>query len=180
MVYGPTQGNPEMFVNVGDPGTNAYLGLPAGNPTYYPDFLFLVNGQDDNGNGWVDEGWDGVDNNLAYEIAKKTTQLVDDVLEWGPVNAGENEAWLGSLLTNPLLSAQYTIRRRPTPVVNAREVSLPSGVVIEASSWNVTNERTRVPGGAFNIYSGFIDILLNPDGSAVPTTIYSSPSSVGL
>jgi hypothetical protein len=29
--------------------------------------LFIVNGQDDNNNGWVDEGRDGVENNFAFE-----------------------------------------------------------------------------------------------------------------
>ena len=37
-------------------------------------FLFLVNGQDDNGNGWVDEGLDGVDNNGIT--------VIDELAEW--------------------------------------------------------------------------------------------------
>ena len=49
--------------------------------TCKPEFLFLVNGQDDNGNGLIDEGWDGLDDDLV--------KGVDDVLEW------ENETWLG-------------------------------------------------------------------------------------
>jgi hypothetical protein len=154
---------------VGIPGTASPLANNA-------DFLFLVNGQDDNANGWIDDGWDGVDNNLYQELNSTPVlpQRTDDLLEW------ENETWLGSLRTTALTGATYTIRRRPAPVTNAREISLPSDVVIDASSWGLSNERTRVPAGAFNIFSGTIDILMNPDGSVVPTTIYSSPSSVGL
>lgn len=63
--------NPEMFVNVGPPGTAS--------PTGY-DFLLLVNGLDDNKNGWVDEGWDGVDNDAKNGV--------DDIGEWV-----ETEAW---------------------------------------------------------------------------------------
>ena len=36
----------------------------------------------------------------------------------------------------------YTIQRRPVPQINAREVSLPSGVVIDASGWGWADERT--------------------------------------
>ena len=58
-----TQTNAELFVNVGPPGTRSPLArlFFNGNQAivYYPDFLFLVNGLDDNHNGWTDEGWDG-------------------------------------------------------------------------------------------------------------------------
>jgi hypothetical protein len=168
--------NPELFVNVGAPGTTSPLQMTQGGNTVNPEFLFLVNGQDDNGNGWVDEGWDGVDNNLAFEKANNLSQLVDELAEW------ENESWLGAETNSAIRGAiiPYTIQRRPSPTINAREVSLPSSVVIDATSWGLTNERTRVPGAAFNPFSGFIDILLNPDGSVVPTTLYSSPTSLGL
>ena len=55
--------NPELFVNVGDPGTTPPLLRGRTNGTNYnPEFLFLVNGLDDNRDGYVDNGWDGVDN----------------------------------------------------------------------------------------------------------------------
>ena len=47
--------------------------------TYEPEFLFLVNGQDDNNNGWTDEGWDGLDNNGDGHV--------DELAEW------ESELW---------------------------------------------------------------------------------------
>jgi prepilin-type N-terminal cleavage/methylation domain-containing protein len=178
MTVTPASGNPEMFVNVGAPGTVSPLARtyngPACTKDYNPEFLFLVNGQDDNGNGWVDEGWDGVDNNLDAEIANKTQPLFDELAEW------ETEKWLGGIGTQGVLNQPYTIQRRPAPVTNAREVALPTGVVIDATSWGLTNERTRVPGSALSAYSGFIDVLVNPDGSVVPTTVYSTPSSLGL
>ena len=55
--------NPELFVNVGDPGATPPLLRTLANGTKYnPEFLFLVNGIDDNRDGYVDNGWDGVDN----------------------------------------------------------------------------------------------------------------------
>ena len=65
MTTTPATGNPEMFVNVGPPGTVSPLKrlfVSADGKTVIvdnPDFLFLVNGRDDNNNGWCDEGWDG-------------------------------------------------------------------------------------------------------------------------
>ena len=50
--------SPEGFVNVGPPGTVSPLSRNGASP----EFLLLVNGRDDNANGWIDEGFDGVDN----------------------------------------------------------------------------------------------------------------------
>ena len=184
MFVGPAAGNAEMFVNVGQPGTPSPLTYntlaPDGTTTasISPEYLFLVNGVDDNGNGWADEEWDGVDND--------NDGFVDNLSEWI-----ENEKFLGSLAAPGILLAYtppltYTIQRRPMPTINAREVALPSGVVIDATTWNnpvlfnSPPERTRIPSTAFNQYSGYIDVLINPDGSVVPTTLYSTPSSLGL
>ena len=49
---------------------------------YHPEFLLLVNGVDDNANGWIDEGWDGVDNNGDGQV--------DELAEW------ESELWTGA------------------------------------------------------------------------------------
>ena len=186
MAVGPAAGNSEMFVNVGPPGVNSPLIriYNSGNcqTTYQPDFLFLVNGQDDNNNGWVDEGWDGVDNNGNGMIDENV--VINNVLvsEWEP------EGPLGAL--NPSLNASitnqpYTIQRRPAPSPNAREVALPTNVVIDLTTWGYplnspSLERSRVPAGAFNHFTGYVDIIVNPDGTVVPTTIYSTPSSAGL
>jgi hypothetical protein len=172
--------NPELFVNVGPPGSTSPLQVSQGSPTNQvtvnPDFLFLVNGQDDNNNGWVDEGWDGVDND--------NNGIVDDLAEW------EIESWLGADRAGNIFNVAYTIQRRPAPTINAREVSLPSNVVIDATTILAgtsvakltagTRERSRIPLSALNQMSGYIEILIAPDGSIIPTTLYSSPSSITL
>ncbi len=73
----------------------------------------------------------------------------------------------------------YTIQRRPAPSPNARETALPTNVVIDATTWASTMERSRLP---VNAYSGYVDIVLNPNGSLVPAAsyIYSTPASVPL
>ena len=76
------QGNSELFVNVGQAGTQSPLADPMGSPGF-PEFLFLVNGRDDNNNGWKDEGWDGVDNDGI-------NGQVDDIGEWIEI-----ESWSG-------------------------------------------------------------------------------------
>ena len=83
MVVGPVGGNAEMFVNIGPSGT-ALPVLFGGSPCEY---LLLVNGRDDNENGLIDEGFDGIDND--------GDGLVDEADEWQ-----ETERWLGSLTTS--------------------------------------------------------------------------------
>jgi hypothetical protein len=172
MVNGPDLGNSELFVNIGAPGTVSPVSETQSGNKVNPEFLFLVNSKDDNQNGWIDEGWDGVDNN--------NNGTIDEVAEW------ENETWVGSLATTSADNAIYTIERRPIPTTNAREVSLPSGVVIDATSWAAaalwlgSPERTRVPSAALNIFSGVIEVLINPDGTVVPTTLYSTPASLQM
>jgi prepilin-type N-terminal cleavage/methylation domain-containing protein len=161
-IGGQFMANPEMFCNVGQPGaalpwTTTQLGT-----SVTPEFLLLVNGKDDNANGWIDEGWDGVDNDGINGV--------DDVGEWV-----EQETWSGAPPSATQLP--YTIQRRPVPQINAREMQLPSNVVIDASSWGTTRERTRVPSSALNSFTGVIDIMINPDGSVLPTTLYSSPGA---
>jgi prepilin-type N-terminal cleavage/methylation domain-containing protein len=176
-VVGPmTVANPELFVNTGVPGDTSQWPQFAGQPVEY---LLLVNGQDDNSppNGWIDEGWDGVDNN--------GNGYTDEIAEW------ETEEWLGSLSTATVVDLPYTIQRRPAPSPNARELALPTNVVIDLTGWgsfvNASGqtvpaplERSRVPGPMFNQFTGYVDIVLNPDGTVRPSTVYSSPSSFGM
>jgi prepilin-type N-terminal cleavage/methylation domain-containing protein len=87
-VVGPmTQQNAELFVNVGPPGTQSPLQRGA----TFPEFLLLVNGRDDNGNGLVDEGFNGRDDNYAYEYKYGLPYLTDELAEW------ETEIWLGAI-----------------------------------------------------------------------------------
>ncbi len=80
MVWTAAQGNSELFVNVGSPGTQSPFSQTQGGAAVRPEFLWLVNGRDDNGNGYVDEGFDGLDND--------NKNGVDDLGEW------EQEKWL--------------------------------------------------------------------------------------
>jgi prepilin-type N-terminal cleavage/methylation domain-containing protein len=155
--------NNELFVNAGPPGTQSPLNVPASS-NFYPEYLFLVNGQDDNSNGWVDEGFDGVDNNGDGNV--------DETNEW------EQETWLGSLVSaSSGTQFGYTIRRRPAPTGNAREVLLPTNVVIDATTWGSTQERSQLP---VNPFTGCVDIVMNPTGTVIPNMIYSSPTIVGM
>ncbi len=174
----PQQGNSEMFVNAGPPGTVSPFRDFQSGTVVEPEFLFLVNGRDDNQNGWIDEGYDGLNNNLAFELANGLPQLVDDLLEW------EFETWPETVLAS--FNVPYVIQRRPAPVTNAREVSMPTNVVIDMTTWNNSNvfgtvaERSQFPPGVVNPYTGFVDILLYPNGTVVPTTLYSTPASFGM
>jgi prepilin-type N-terminal cleavage/methylation domain-containing protein len=167
MTVTPAGGNSEMFVNVGPPGplnrqTSPLIRVYNGT-LYYPEFLLLVNGQDDNANGWVDEGWDGVDNN--------GNGTIDELAEW------ESELWPNTFVAQSTVNFPYRIRRRPAPVSGGRVTSLPSNVVVDLTTWGTTRERSRLP---VNLYTGYVDILVNPNGEIVPTTIYSTPASFGM
>jgi prepilin-type N-terminal cleavage/methylation domain-containing protein len=183
-VIGPVyQTNPENFVNVGPPDavlpSDSGMAVNNGSPT---EVLFLVNGVDDNNDGFIDNGFDGYDNNYNGSV--------DETAEWyflsSTVNVGEQEAWLGSqaLLaaqaaqTPPVIQPQkYVIKRRPIPSPGAREIFLPSNVVIDMTTWNSTQERSRLP---VDHNLRYVDILINPNGSIVPTTSYSAPTSTSL
>jgi len=166
-------GNPEMFANVGAPGTQSPLERAVvtsnGFTKYFPEFLFLVNGADDNNNGWTDEGWDGVDNNGNNQV--------DELAEW------EAELWPNQIITQLVTGVQnqsYVIQRRPAPAGNAREVALPTQVVIDLTTWNTTAERSRLPAQVINRYTGYVDVLVYPNGPVAAVSIYSNPASFGM
>ena len=195
-VVGPmTIPNPEQYVNNGNPGapvastealTFLYPIAGGGQLTVYPQYLFLVNGQDDNLNGYVDEGFNGVDENYDGNLPP----VADDVGEWfgiTPIGTGryapEIEEWQGSQVQQQQAGVEvhYTIKRRPVPSQGAREFQLPSTVVIDDTTWNASAaglypERSRLP----NPNNGTIDIMLNPSGQVIPTTIYSTPAGTSM
>ncbi len=165
--------NPELFVNVGPPGTPSplvrswtYVGgtiMTGQSPVYpNPEFLFVVNGQDDNSDGYVDNGWDGVDNN--------NNTVIDDLAEWT-----ETEQFVGTITGTD--DQPYTINRRPVPTRGAREVALPPNIVVDATSWRTTLERSRLPIDPFTLN---VDVMVDPGGAIVPSTLYSSPTVPGL
>ena len=106
--------------------------------------------------GYVDEGFDGVDNN--------GDGVIDDLGEW------EVETWGSAAIESSTVNHPYTLARRPVPSSGTSDVALPSGVVIDLSTWGTTRERSRLP---VNALSGAVEILLTPRGDVVPTTIYS-------
>ena len=55
-----------------------------------PEFLFLVNGVDDNKDGYVDNGWDGVDND-GDGIVDQVIPGVNPFGEWVEI-----ETWQGA------------------------------------------------------------------------------------
>jgi prepilin-type N-terminal cleavage/methylation domain-containing protein len=185
------QGNLEWFVNVGPPGTPSPLvrtyydsaGNPIPNPPT-PEFLFLVNGEDDDHDGYVDQGWDGYDQNADG--------VVDDALEWteredwvglnvgnlrdsAPSAFSPSPAWANGNGKSHFWDSAYSIERRPVPTPGGREILLPAGVVIDATSWNKLQERSRLPVDPGSLS---VDVMLNPNGSYVPTTMYSSATSM--
>ncbi len=156
------QDNPDLFVNTGPPGSPPVLTRTFRSPdgtqmaTMPVEFLLLTNGRDDNFNGWVDEGWDGVDNNGDGQI--------DEPVEW------EVEAWEPSYAESNKSNIGYAIQRRPVPATGATVTLLPSGIVVEGA-------RSRLP---VNRFTGNVDVLINPDGTVRPNTFYSSPASVPM
>jgi hypothetical protein len=63
------------------------------------------------------------------------------------------------------------------PAPASRALALPLSVVIDLTTWNTTKERSRL---LVDCYTGYVDIMLSPDGRLVPTSIYSCPSSLGM
>lgn len=182
------RGNSELFVNAGPPGPIAnaasmgYVPTIAGQPV---EFLMLVNGIDDNKNGFPDEGFDGLDNNSnglidladAAEWVYNTTTLTMPNGQPYTFVFGEQETWLGSIASHTQAGVPYAVRRRPAPSQNAGAVALPSSMVVDATTWLSTRERSRLP---VNPLTGSVDVIVNPDGTILPTAVYSTPSSFGM
>jgi prepilin-type N-terminal cleavage/methylation domain-containing protein len=169
MWAGPAAGNAELFVNYGAPGT-----LPTLNPTgnFAIEWLILVNGRDDDQNGFVDDGWDGLDNNGNTAIDEYN--VVINGVNW---SEWEPEAWIGTIANVPAVNVPYTIRRRPMPSQGAREVALPTSMVVDASTFFGTQERSRLP---VNVYNGAVDLMINPDGTVFYSMPYGVPTSISL
>jgi hypothetical protein len=162
MVIGPAEGNPEMFVNYGQPGSVSPFQTQVGAQPLNLDFLYLVNSHDDDGDGLTDEGWDGLDNNL--------NGITDEVGEWEP------ERWLQTFASGST-NLTYQVRRRPMPSSRSTASTLPAGTVIDLTSWADTRERSRV---RVNPWTGAVDLMVNPDGSVFYSTPYASVASFSL
>jgi prepilin-type N-terminal cleavage/methylation domain-containing protein len=174
------QQNSERFINFG----LGYTGV---------EYLNLVNGVDDDGDGWVDEGFDGIDND-GDGIVDPGFNGIDDnkdghVDEPAELYIGltygaefEQEVFVGDPPSS-LNPSAYTIVRRPVVSPGTREVTLPDGIVIDFTTYNAAAaikitaanasnsnvlvqlpERSRAPVDPYN-YS--VDILVSPSGQIV-------------
>ena len=154
-VCGPMlNGNADGFVNWGPAGTDATWLPPVviTNPdgtktTIYPEYLLLTNGADDNQDGYIDNGWDGIDND--------GDGIADNPGEW------EVETWRGSLLT----SVPYSIVRRPVPSRDAiTRLSVPVSLADSTLYLN------PISGFADMMFGARGDVILQGP-YAVPSTI---------
>lgn len=156
--------NAELFVNVGPPGTRPplrryyYRDRTAAQPStsFFPEFLFLVNGIDDDKDGFVDEGFNGMDDNIVGGVVTPNG-LVDEVAsasgsEWetetwlgaaaalntrditGVSTYSPSGAWKGAHFGSPTIDKPYVIKRRPIPSPGNRETVIPGPIVIDATT----------------------------------------------
>lgn len=190
--------NPDRFINYGYPID--YSSLPI-NP--HKEWVYVLNGRDDDGDGWVDEAFDGIDND-GDGITDPGFNGIDDdgdgvVDNWGELFIGynanlamsgeyEKESYIGPQFTAASFAAKpYTVLRRPVPTQGGRAIALPSDVVIDLTTAvpivagtppNVTiiagtQERSRLP---VDPYTGYVDIVISPNGQVQQAAAASSDS----
>ncbi len=189
MTRGPAAGNIERYINFDNNFNPSNVTSTPPAPLPYPsppETLLVVNGQDDDGDGWIDESFDGIDNDGDGIIDPgfngmddNSNGVVDDPAELFIGSEYEQEAFLSSQLTNAqgnglFTSQPYVVKRRPVISPQAKEVVLPDGVVIDLTTWNAPSilpitgstlpERSRVPVDPFTLT---VDIMLAPNGQVV-------------
>ncbi len=189
---GAIPANPERYISYGSLASEtslAYFGdVPVSpnpaTPIYTPvlEYLNLMNGIDDDGDGWIDEGCDGIDNDGDGYIDPGHNGIDDDqdgVID-GPHemligDEYEKEVFEGIYSSSPPANANYTIIRRPVVSPNSAETTLPAGAVIDLTTWNAAvssqpgysimlPERSRLPVDPF---SGNVDVLIDQSGRVV-------------
>ena len=131
---------------------------------------------------------------------RSTSSSTDRLNEWT-----ETETWSGVLagrmrpvnaivtslpvrLVRPPRASSTCPTRSPAGRWSARAAGkwrLPSNVVIDLTTWATTHERSRFPlpptgngvstSQVVNPNTGSVDIVVNPDGTVVPSTVYSTP-----
>ena len=130
-------------------------------PPLAPEFLLLCNGIDDNGDGFVDNGWDGIDND--------NLNGVDDVGEW------ETEAWGVPAGAN----LPYSITRRP--VVGKPELTVKLLVPVNLAASVIDPAATPpVPTLYVNPLTRSVDLMIQPNGTVDTSGPYAAPSAVSL
>jgi hypothetical protein len=143
-----------------------------------------MNGKDDDGDGWIDEECDGIDNDGdGYTdpgfngLDDNNNGQIDEPAELAIGNEFEAEVFLGGQANlTGTTSSPYTIFRRPVVSPGARETTLPAGVVIDMTTFNVgaaslvgypalLPERSRLPVDPFTNY---VDIMIDQTGRVIP------------
>jgi prepilin-type N-terminal cleavage/methylation domain-containing protein len=167
MAIPPGDGNPEGFVNYGPPGTapnldRIYPSSDGQERRATPEYLLLVNGLDDDRDGYTDEGWDGLDND--------PNGLTDEPSEWEP------ERWNEPQRTSTAI-ATYRVLRRPVPSGVRREVSLPRSAVVDFTGWAGVPQRSAV---VVDRYSGAVDVMIDPSGRFTWDSPYGPMSQSGM
>jgi prepilin-type N-terminal cleavage/methylation domain-containing protein len=169
VVCGPiTLDNPEQFVNYGPPGTapgfvRTYTAPDGRRIDARPETLQLVNGRDDDKDGYVDNGWDGLDN--------EPDGTTDELDEWT-----EREMWTNDQL-KITADQPYRVIRRASPSGEPRGLVLPRGAVIDLTGWGGTSGRSRL---AVDRHSGAVDIMFDKTGRFSYDTPYGTSSSIGM
>lgn len=159
-------GNAEGFVNYGPAGARSGFSRTYPSPdgqtfTAEIEYLLLVNGHDDDKDGWIDNGWDGLDNDFDG--------ITDDLDEWK-----EQEVWIGKQLEGAT-DALYRVIRRP--VAEGAATVLPNPAVIDLTGWGNRDGRSRV---VMNRFTGAVDLLLDRSGKVILDLPYSSRSAIGM
>jgi len=169
MVVGPDGGNVESFVNYGQGGPKA---LDRRDGVQPPEWLYLVNGIDDDGDGRIDNGFNGVDDDLDG--------VVDGWSEWA-----EDERWSEAVRAalqggGELRRQPYTLFRRPAPASGAAEIQL-SGAVIDGTGALAADAgdrvRSRLP---VDPWTGQVDLIFDATGRVSPSRIVGVPTADGL
>ena len=151
--------NPDNYINYGangPPSPSNYVNPP-------PEYLLLVNGVDDDGDGLVDNPFNGVSLNTNYEPEK-----------WLGAQVQESYSHYDGFAPAKPSIRRYVAKRRPVPARGARETLFPANVVVDLTTWNLTQERSRIP---VDGDARYIDILLDPSGQVIQSTRYSNPAN---
>lgn len=148
-IVGPNvEGTPDGFVNIGPPGTISPLKRPDAKGNLAPvEFLYLVNGIDDDRDGFADDGHDG-----------------------GVTLTYEQERWIAP---PPIAPTAYSISRRPIRDAEAKLARFPAGVYIDYLRSNLP---PIGPAGDVDIMfhpGGELDLLTGP--YSVPSAIGLKP-----
>ena len=131
----------------------------------------------------MDNGWDGVDND--------GDGIVDQVIPISQSTFGEwveIETWQGAILNvnnrehplhhHPPAGGVAGLPRDAAAIeCGGRPDDVERPYFVSRHRVSYVSERSRLP---VDPTTGYVDILLNPNGTVVPTTEYSSPSSFGM